>query len=64
MRRYRKELPAFMVSLRERQGLSPRALEWTILTAARLGEALGARWGEIDLLDRVWEIPKERMKAK
>ena len=59
-----KELPAFMVKLRQRQGLSARALEWTILTAARLGEALGARWDEIDLLDRVWKIPKERMKAK
>ena len=59
-----KELPAFMVRLRERPGLSARALEWTILTAARLGEALGARWGEIDLADGLWEIPKERMKAK
>ena len=59
-----KQLPAFMVKLRERRGLSARALEWTILTAARLGEALGARWDEIDLLDSVWEVPKERMKAK
>ena len=58
-----KELPAFMVRLRERPGLSARALEWTILTAARLGEALGARWVEIDLADGVWEIPKDRMKA-
>ena len=59
-----KVLPEFMVRLRERPGLSARALEWTILTAARLGEALGARWGEIDLVEGVWEIPKERMKAK
>ena len=59
-----KELPAFIVRLRERPGLSARALEWTILTAARLGEALGMRWGEINLSDRVWEIPRERMKAK
>ena len=59
-----KELPDFMVRLRERPGLSGRALEWTILTAARLGEALGTRWGEINLSDRVWEIPKERMKPK
>ena len=59
-----KELPVFMIRLRERSGPSARALEWTILTAARLGEALGTRWGEIDLSDLVWEIPKERMKAK
>ena len=59
-----KELPAFMVRLRVRPGLSARAPEWTILTAARVGEALGTRWGEIDLAGRVWEIPKERMKAK
>jgi integrase len=36
---------------------------WTILIAARLGEALGARWGEIDLADGLWEIPKERMPS-
>ena len=58
------ELPAFMAQLRARPGLSARALEWTILTASRLGEALGTRWGEIDLSGRLWEVPKERMKAK
>ena len=34
-----------------------------ILTAARSGEARGAAWDEIDLQDRVWRIPSERMKA-
>lgn len=34
-----------------------------ILTAARSGEARGARWTEIDLTRRVWIIPGERMKS-
>ena len=59
-----KDVPAFVARLRERKGVSPRALEFVILTAARLGEVLGMRWGEIDLDDRVWECPAERMKAR
>ena len=34
-----------------------------ILTAARTGEVIGARWNEIDLLDKVWTVPAARMKA-
>ena len=41
------ELPEFMAGLREREGISARALEFTILTAARTGEAIGAKWSEI-----------------
>jgi integrase len=40
------------------------ALEFLILTAARTGEVLEARWNEIDLRGRVWTIPADRMKAK
>jgi integrase len=57
------ELPAFLATLREREGIAARALEFTILTAARTGETLGANWAEIDLLDKTWTIPAERMKA-
>jgi integrase len=57
------ELPAFLVSLREQEGTAPRALEFLILTAARTGETIGARWGEIDLLDKTWTVPGGRMKA-
>ena len=39
------------------------ALEFIILTAARTGEGLGARWGEIDMQARVWTVPAGRMKA-
>ena len=34
-----------------------------VLTAARSGEARGATWDEIDLHDRMWRIPSNRMKA-
>jgi integrase len=55
------ELPAFMAALRTRDGLSARALEFTILTACRTNEVLGARWEEI--ANGVWTIPAERMKG-
>jgi integrase len=54
------ELPAFMAKLRAKNSISARALEFTILTAARTGETTGARWGEID--GDVWTVPAERMK--
>jgi integrase len=57
------KLPEFLKALRSREGVAARALEFLILTAARTGEAVGARWDEIDLDGRVWTIPKERMKA-
>lgn len=58
------ETPAFMAELRERESMSARALEFLILTAARTGEVIGARWSEFDLKARTWTVPKERMKAK
>jgi len=57
------ESPAFMAELRERDSLSTRALEFTILTAARTGEVIGATRDEIDLKAKTWTIPAERMKA-
>jgi integrase len=57
------ELPGFLVALREHQGIAARALEFTILTAARTGEVIGARWSEVDLLDKTWTVPAGRMKA-
>ena len=57
------DVPAFLTELRARPAVAARALEFTILTAARSGEALGARWDEIDFERAVWTIPKERMKG-
>ena len=56
-------MPSFMVDLKKREGTSARALEFTILTAARSGETRGATWAEIDKIAKVWTIPAERMKA-
>jgi integrase len=56
-------MPDFLTALRCREGMSARALELAILTVARTGEALGARWGEIDLAAKIWTVPAERMKA-
>lgn len=57
------ELPEFMSALRAQEGVAARALEFTILTAARTGEVLGARWDEIDRANKVWTLPTNRMKA-
>ena len=56
------EIGAFLAELRRRDGVAARALEFTILTAARSGEALGARWDEIDMRARLWTVPAARMK--
>lgn len=58
-----KNAPRFMVALRARPALAARCLEFTILTAARSGEALGATWGEIDIAEKLWRVPADRMKA-
>ena len=57
------EIGAFMVDLRALHGIAARALEFTILTAARTGEAIGAKWDEIDLQAKVWTVPEDRMKG-
>ena len=58
------ELGDFMVKLREQGGTAARALEFVILTAARTGEAIGARWIEFDLGGKIWTVPSERMKMQ
>ena len=57
------ELPGFLASLRAQEGVAARALEFLILTAARTGEVIGARWNEIDFLEKTWTVPAARMKA-
>jgi integrase len=59
-----RELPAFMVKLRAREGIVERGLEFLILTAARRTEAFGATWDEIDFGTRTWTVPAVRMKRK
>jgi integrase len=57
------EIPAFMGELRAHSGISHRALEFVILTAARTDEGIGAPWHEVDLDKRLWVVPAERMKG-
>jgi integrase len=57
------EIPAFMDELRKRQGTAARALEFTILTAARTAEATGAPWKEVSVGKKMWTVPAERMKG-
>jgi integrase len=57
------EIGAFVTALRAQEGIAARALEFAILTAGRTGEVIGARWDEIDLAERLWVVPGERMKA-
>ena len=59
-----QRIAAFMAALRAREGVSARAVEFSILTASRSGEVRGARWAEFDLPGKVWTIPAERMKAR
>jgi integrase len=59
------EMPAFIAKLRALGDSRPRAraLEFTILTAARSGETFFAIWDEIDFTKRLWTVPAQRMKA-
>jgi integrase len=52
-----------MAELVKRPGNSALALQFTIYTAARSGEVLGAHWSEIDLTAKLWVIPAQRMKG-
>jgi integrase len=57
------DLPALMAKLRNRDDPVARALEFTILTAARLSEALNATTQEIDHINTTWLVPSDRMKG-
>ena len=59
-----RDLPTFMAKLRQREGISARALEFTILTIARTGDTIGAKWPEIDQKEKLWTVPADRVKGK
>ena len=58
-----EQMGGFVESLRIQEGIAARALEFLILTAARTGETIGAKWDEIDWNAGIWTIPGSRMKA-
>jgi integrase len=53
-----RDAPAFMAWLRTKDAISARALEFTILTAVRTGEALFATASEIDFESATWTTPR------
>jgi integrase len=62
-----KDVPAFVASLRSfipSEASTVLAIEFIVLTAVRLSEAISATRDEINLDDRVWTIPRKRMKGK
>ncbi len=60
-----QEVAAALATVEGSQASIPAKLcfRFLVLTAARSGEARGATWDEIDMTERVWKIPSERMKA-
>lgn len=59
-----REMPSLMAEIRKRSGSAVSALEFAILTAARSGEVIGAKWSEIDMAKKVWTVAASRMKAR
>ncbi|MDP1730297.1 MAG: integrase arm-type DNA-binding domain-containing protein [Devosia sp.] len=57
------EVPALVAELLKLGSTSARALIFTILTGVRTGTTIGAVWPEIDLDEKLWVIPAERMKV-
>lgn len=57
------DVPGFLAELRNRNSLSAKALELTVLCATRTSETIGARWDEFDLDKAIWTISPERMKT-
>src|ERR1043166_64463 len=57
------EIEDFMIELKDDAAIAARALEFTILTASRTSEAIGAKWSEINLKEEIWVVPAHRIKA-
>jgi len=57
-----RQMPGFWRVLAGEDSVRGDATRFMILTAVRASEAIGARWSEIDMAQRVWSIPAERMK--
>ncbi|MEQ9695941.1 tyrosine-type recombinase/integrase [Shimia sp. SDUM112013] len=58
-----RDVPAFYAELEGRTATAAKALQFTILSACRTSEVLGITWDEVDLEERLWTIPAERMKT-
>lgn len=57
------DVPKLMAALRKNGSSSALALQFLVLTAARTGEIIGAKWPEFDLKSKTWIVPADRMKS-
>jgi len=63
-----KEIPEFLNAMNDPNvrmyPLTRSAMRLLMLTFVRTNELIGARWSEINLDDKIWIIPAERMKMR
>jgi hypothetical protein len=59
-----QDVPGFMAELGRIDTVAAPSLRFLILTAARTGEVIGARWNEVDWNERTWTVPAVRAKTK
>jgi integrase len=57
------KIASFMARLRTETSAAAACLQFIALTCARLSEAIGATWDEVDLANKVWVVPASRMKG-
>ena len=57
-------IPAFVARLRAKNSVAHLAVEFIVLNAVRLSEAIEAQWSEFDLDAKLWTVPADRMKLK
>ncbi len=58
------EAHEFASRLQSIEGTAARCLEFTLLTASRIGSVLQAEWSQIDFDARIWNCPVDIMKKK
>lgn len=56
-------VPLLSSNLRAASGIAARCVEFILLTCARLGEARGARFAEVDVKAGTWTVPPYRSKT-
>jgi integrase len=59
----RAELAALLPALNDGPKVHGQCLRFILYTCCRLGEATGARWGDINWQTATWTIPRERHKS-
>ena len=58
------ELPRWFAAVAKTDGVGALALQFLAMTAGRSQEVRFAKWDEIDLAKRIWNVPSENMKTR